>query len=138
MNRRELLVGASVIAVASTAVAAGKEPPRARDVGYGPLIDDAFDCEKKGEACLTHCIAMLSTGDPAMGGCAAAVRDMLASVRALGVLATGNSKNARALAKTCGDICRDCEAECRKHDKHPVCHECAEACAKMQQEIAKL
>ncbi len=138
MNRRELIAGAAVLVVAGNAAAAGKEPVSGKDVGFGPLIDATLDCEKKGEACLTHCLSMLGTGDTSMAACAASTRDMVASVRAVSVLATANSKNARALAKVCADICRDCEAECRKHDKHPVCHACAEACAKMQQEVAKL
>ena len=58
---------------------------------------------------------------------------------ALLALAAAGSKHLKSMARTCAEICRDCEAECRKHaDKMPVCRDCAEACAVMIKETAKL
>jgi Cys-rich four helix bundle protein (predicted Tat secretion target) len=144
MNRREWIVGAGAVALASVAKAAptGKEKPAAEHHHEAPaagLVDAASDCHKKAELCLSHCIGMLSTGDTSMAACAARVRDTLASSEALLALASSGSKHAKPLAKVCADICRDCEAECRKHaDKMPVCKDCADACAKMIQEVSKL
>ena len=54
---------------------------------------------------------------------------MLASCRALISLAAAESKFAPRLAALCVDVCRACEAECKKHaDKHKPCRECMESC----------
>ncbi len=140
MNRREVLVGAGALALAAVAKAAPKDKPaaEAHHGGMQSLVDASADCLKKGEACESHCLGMLGSGDTSMAACSTAVRDMIASSRAVMTLASAGSKHTRALAKACADICKDCEAECRKHQQHPPCHDCAEACARMQQEIAKL
>jgi len=141
MKRREVLVGAGALALAVVAKAAPKDKsaePRPRAAGMQPLLDAAADCLKTGETCESHCLTLLGRGDTSMAACGMAVHDMLASVRALLTLASAGSKHARAIARTCAEICKDCEAECRKHAQHPPCHDCGEACARMQQEIAKL
>jgi Cys-rich four helix bundle protein (predicted Tat secretion target) len=137
MNRRDWLVGAGAVALAAAAQAAPKEKPAPE--GGNPLLDATFDCQKKAEACLTHCMTMFAAGDTSMAGCAAAVRETIATSRALASLAAANSKHTKELAKVCADVCKDCEAECRKHQaKMSVCRECADACARMIQEIARL
>ncbi len=139
MNRRDVLVGAGVIAAAGVARATGKTEEHHHDAPpAGGLLDATIDCEKRADFCLTHCLQMFATGDTSMVACAATVRDTIASAHALASLLAANSKHATAFAKLCADVCRDCEAECRKHAKHPVCKDCADACAKMIQEIAKL
>jgi Cys-rich four helix bundle protein (predicted Tat secretion target) len=130
MNRRELLVGAGAIALASAAAHAA--PPKAE--GGNALADAAVDCQKKAEACLTHCLMMFAGGDTSMAACAAAVRETIATSAALATLAAAGSKHVKALGKVCADVCKDCEIECRKHAaKMAVCRECADACAKMIQ-----
>lgn len=141
MNRRQVLIGAGTLALAAAAKAANKDKPaeaHARGGAMQPLVDATADCMKKGEACETHCLTMLGTGDKTMAACAATARDMLASARALLTLASAGSKHTRAIAKACAEICKDCEAECRKHAQHPPCSDCADACARMQEEVAKL
>ena len=136
MNRRELLIGAAAVAVAATAKAAPKDKP-AEPVNA--LMDATVDCQKKAELCLTHCLAMFASGDTSMARCAAAVRETLATSRALETLAAANSKHLKELAKVCAEICKDCEAECRKHQATmTVCRDCADACAKMIQEVGRL
>ena len=45
---------------------------------------------------------------------------------ALARLASANSAHLVALAKVCGEVCLDCEKECRKHEKeHELCKACA-------------
>jgi len=131
MNRRDWLVGAGAVALAAAAHAAPKDKPAQEG---NPLVDATFDCQKKAEACLTHCMTMFAAGDTSMAACAAAVRETIATSGALATLAAAGSKHAKALAKVCADVCKDCEAECRKHQaKMAVCRECADACAKMIQ-----
>jgi Cys-rich four helix bundle protein (predicted Tat secretion target) len=142
MNRRDWLVGAGAVALAKVAKAGPKDKAgehRHDAAPYGPLIDAVMECQKRSEACLSHCISMLSTGDTSMAACAVTVRDTLALSNALTTLAAAGSKHTKAFAKLCAEVCRDCEAECRKHqDKMQVCRDCADACAKMNQEVAKL
>ena len=136
MNRRELLLGAAAVAIASRAKAAPKDKPAE---GGNALLDATVDCQKKAELCLTHCLAMFAAGDTSMAACAAAVRETLATSRALETLAAANSKHQKDLAKVCAEVCKDCEAECRKHQaKMTVCRDCADACAKMIQEVGRL
>jgi Cys-rich four helix bundle protein (predicted Tat secretion target) len=144
MKRRDVLAGAGTLLIAALAKAAPTATAKTtgehhHDAGASPLTDAAADCLKKGEACEEHCFALLGSGDTTMVGCATAVRDMLASVRGLLTLAAANSKHTKLLAQACATICKDCEAECRKHaDKHQPCKDCGDACARMQAEIAKL
>jgi Cys-rich four helix bundle protein (predicted Tat secretion target) len=142
MNRRDVLVGAGALALAAVAKAAPKDKPAETAHQHGgpqPLVDAAADCLKKGEVCEQHCFTLLGSGDTTMAGCAMAVRDMLASVRSLFTLASAGSKHTKSIAKACAEICKDCEAECKKHaDKHPPCKDCMDACIRMQQEIAKV
>jgi len=125
MNRREWLVAAGAVFAASGAHAGPKtSDTHAHDAPNANLIDAAADCEKKAQACLTHCLAMLSTGDTSMAVCAATARDTIASAQALQALAAADSKHLKSMARTCAEICRDCDAECRKHqDKMQVCRE---------------
>lgn len=140
MNRREWLVAAGAVLAASGAQAAPKaSDAHVHDMPNAGLLDAAGDCEKKSQACLTHCLGMLSTGDTSMAACASTARDTIASAQALQALAAAGSKHLKSMARTCTEICRDCEAECRKHqDKMQVCRECADACAAMIKEAAKL
>lgn len=141
MKRRDVLVGAGALALAAVAKAAPPKTaePHHHDAANQPLVDAAADCMKKGEACEQHCLTLLGGGDTTMAGCAIAVRDMLASVRGLFSLAASGSKHTRALAQVCAAICKDCEAECRKHAAmHQPCKDCGDACARMQAEVAKL
>ena len=87
------------------------------------------DCVEKGDACLQHCIASLSTGDTMMAECAGAVNQMLAVCRGMGTLALSNSKHLKAAAQLCMDVCSDCAAACKPHmGHHDTCKACYEAC----------
>lgn len=153
MNRREaifttgsMLVSASLGALAcggNQAVAQNtpKAPPAPPPPGAGghphhhggdtALLDAAHGCLAKGEACVAHCLAMFANGDTSMGGCGKAAHEMHAVMQGLAAAAASGSKHLPALAKVAMEFCRDCEAECRKHaDKHAVCKECMDACAR--------
>lgn len=74
---------------------------------------------------------MLAAGDMSVAGCAPAVHDMHAVMQGLAAAAASGSKHLKELARVAMEFCKDCEAECRKHaDKHAVCKEGMEACAR--------
>jgi Cys-rich four helix bundle protein (predicted Tat secretion target) len=132
MNRREALFATGALIAAGAAVAA-EEHSHHHHAGTHPwqaVLDTAGICIEKGEICLTHCIMLLGEGDKTMAACATSVREMLASCRALITLAGAESKFAPKLAALCVDVCKNCEAECKKHaTKHTPCKECMDSCA---------
>jgi Cys-rich four helix bundle protein (predicted Tat secretion target) len=138
MNRREALLnsGAMVVSASLGAIACGAQNAVAQlattpAAGDGSVIEAAFDCQKKGEACADHCVRMLSTGDTSMAECIAAVRDMLPATEALARLASTSSKHLPAAARLAIEACEACEAACGKHAQvHAVCRECSESCAR--------
>lgn len=147
MNRRELLIGAGAVALAAAAHAAPGQDSKPKaaaphhhgDNPYNGVAAAASDCLPKGEACLDHCIQLLATGDTSLAACATAVRDMLATCRALTTLASAGSKNAKAMARLASDVARDCEVECKKHQAvHAPCKACGEACTRLLKEYAQL
>jgi Cys-rich four helix bundle protein (predicted Tat secretion target) len=154
MNRRELLELSTAVAVAtaSAAVGAADLPAAAAhamhdmpaDQGqhdhaatsskYSGLMAATSRCVDTGDTCLAHCLTLLGEGDKSLAACAKSVRDTIAACSALRQLASTNSPHVPALAKVVGNICRDCAAECRKHDKHQVCRDCAAACTQCEKE----
>jgi Cys-rich four helix bundle protein (predicted Tat secretion target) len=145
MNRRDMLLtsGSMVVSASLGALACGggtavaqntaKTAPPAHVHGGGDpgLAEAAYACLGKGQTCLAHCIGMLAAGDTTMAGCAPAVHDMHAVMTGLAAAAASGSRHLKELARVAMEFCKDCEAECRKHaDKHVVCKECAEACAR--------
>lgn len=107
--------------------------------GDAALASAALDCVHKGEACLAHCIMMLSGGDASMAGCAASVNDMRAAMNALGIIAAHGGKMTNEFAKAAVKFCIDCEMECKKHEaKHVVCKDCADSCRATIAIVAKL
>ena len=132
MNRRELL-GKSTVALGAIAAATASTVggvALASNKKAASLIDAANDCIAVSEECLTHCFIELGKGDKSMAECAVAVRETLAACRGLVTLAASESKHLKEFAAVCSKICRDCEAACKKHEKHhAICKRCMEACA---------
>lgn len=142
MNRRDMLLTTSSMIASATlgSIACGNPavaqqspnaPAHHHGGGNAELSDAAHNCMTKGEACIAHCIGMLSAGDTSMAGCMKTVHEMQAVMQGLAAAAASGSKHLPALAKVALEFCKDCEAECRKHaDKHAVCKDCADACAR--------
>jgi Cys-rich four helix bundle protein (predicted Tat secretion target) len=149
MNRRDaifttgaMFVSASLGALACGTKNAGGAPLGAPSAGTAPaqhhhhggnaeLAEAAGECIKKGEACLAHCIDLLSQGDKEMVDCAHTVNEMRSVMHALHTLANTGSKHLGEFAKVAMKFCADCEAACRKHaGMHAVCKDCADACLK--------
>ncbi len=131
ISRRELLIGAGALAsIAATGVKAEAVHNHEINTTGQELIDATFDCLKKGQACVDHCLESFKAGDTSLANCADSVQEMLAICAATGKLASFKSNHLKALAAVCADVCKDCEKECRKHeDKHMSCKACADACA---------
>jgi len=137
MERREALAGIGALAamtLAATAQAADHQHDHHHDHAQAnprlPLVRTAADCIRTGEACLDHCFTLLGKGDTEMAACARSVNELLAVCAALQRLATANSRFLASYARVAGEICENCEKECRKHEKkHVQCKDCAEACA---------
>jgi Cys-rich four helix bundle protein (predicted Tat secretion target) len=144
MNRRDLFEMAGLTAIAAAGIARAADPPMtghehhdhaAMTGRYAELVVATSHCVKTGEACIAHCLLLLGEGEKEMAACAKTVQDVIASCAALQQMAAGNSPHVTKLAAVVGDICKDCETECRKHEaKHSVCHDCAEACAQCAKE----
>lgn len=99
----------------------------------------AADCLQKGQVCLDHCVQLLGEGDRAMASCAQMVAQMQAVCAGLQRLANARSKYLPQMARLAQEVCRDCEAECRKHaDKHAECRACMEGCATCARECQKV
>lgn len=150
MNRRDMLVGLGAVAltagVASAAEKKTEAAPAAAHAGHGDmahkyqaLVDTSLDCVKKGELCINHCLISFAAKDTSLAACAKSVAEVIAVCTSLSIAAALESKNLPALAKAAMQFCKDCEDECRKHEKtHATCKECADACAKCLAECKKL
>jgi len=94
------------------------------------LVEVTKRCETVGTACLKHCQRLTRLGDKSLADCMRSVSSMLPVCVATNRLAAQDANRLKDLAKVCADVCRDCEAECRKHEFHHIeCKRCAEACA---------
>ncbi len=102
------------------------------------LIAAAADCIAKANICLQHCLTLLGEGDKSMAACAKSASQISAICTALEQFAAGQSKNLSQLAKVAMDVCKDCEEECKKTDKHPECKACGESCAACHKECKSL
>lgn len=148
MNRRELLLGAAAFAaVASTgtAVAAEHNHDHMMSMGHDhkstrndKLISAAADCVLKANICLQHCLDLLGQGDKDMAACAKSSSQVSAICAALQQLASAEAKSLPQLAKVAMGICKECEEECKKTEKHPECKACKEACIACYDECKKI
>lgn len=144
MNRRELILGAATLFAAATSskAFAGEhdkmEMPMSGDMSHhhhhqtarnDKLLAAVSDCILKANICLQHCIVLMGQGDKDMAACAKSSSQVLALCNALQQLAAGESKYLPQLAKVAMDVCKECEDECKKTDKHPECKACGESCA---------
>ncbi len=154
MNRRHLIRTAAATATTLTAAAslaaAGSSTP-AKSAGHaghaghaalmatphGPLVASVTHCIVIGEACLTHCLQMLSAGEKAMAECAMSVQQTLAVCTALQKLALQGSAHTRRQAALAAEVCAECEKICRKFPDMPDCVACADACADCVQACRK-
>lgn len=99
----------------------------------------AAACIATGEACLSHCLRSLQTGDTSMAECARTTHAMLAICYAVPAIASSGSAHLGRLAALCADVCAECEASCRPHASHDAdCLACADACRETQRHARAL
>lgn len=144
ISRRALLVGAGALGAALAAGASlAKDAPGHRHEDHAPKHPDVLtavnNCVVMAQQCVAHCLVAFQEGDTTLADCARKVNEMLPICKAFSYQLAGNSPYVKAMSEICGQACKDCETECRKHeDKHAECKECAEACAKVVAAIESL
>ncbi len=146
MNRRELLLGAAAMAAAATTGRAFAETHEhkhehkhgAASKRNNALIKSSQDCVTTGQICVHHCLEMMGEGDKSMAACAISVSDLVAACSTLQHLAAAESKHTVDMAKVVMKMCKECEEECKKQDKHEECKACGEACAACYKECKKI
>ncbi len=133
--RREFVAGAAAAAALVTAPAVrtrAAHPDHGGHHGTGdmPLAAAAGHCVEVGNACKAHCLAEFAAGRNRLAACAARVDEVITACGALVSLAARGSEHLPAFAAATAEVCRSCEAECRRHaEMHDTCRRCAEACA---------
>lgn len=135
-NRRELLAGAALAGLAmplagSALAETGQD--HAGHAHHGTHHEDltklALECVGHGEACVAHCIKVLSTGDASLTDCLISVNAMLPMCAALARYAATDAKRLKDLAAVCITVCDDCAMECEKHAaEHEACKVCGDVC----------
>ncbi len=142
MDRRGVLFAMGAAAMTARALPAlGQEMPHHHHEGGAKnqsLIDTASACSSAAEICTGHCVEMLASGDKTMAACAASSREVAVVCDGLRSLAAQNSAHLASYAKVAGEICKSCEAECRKHSEHMACKNCGDACAACAVECGKV
>ena len=133
MSRRNLILGlgaaASTLALSGNAVAEMSDHGHSQHSVKRPdVLDAAAECTDKGERCIAHCFAAWNHGNLDLAECASKVNETIAICGAFSTLLASNSKYATEYSKICSAVCDECAEECRKHDDHLECRECAEAC----------
>lgn len=149
MNRRELLLGAAAMAAAATAgkafAAEHDHNHMSMDMAHDhkssrneKLIAVAADCALKANLCVQHCIVAMGQGEKELAACANSSSQAAAICTALQQLAAADSKHLPQLAKVAMDVCKDCEEECKRSERHPECKACKEACVACYEECRKI
>src|SRR5262245_4015751 len=146
VSRRWLIAAAGGLATylvlgGSTAAQPGpaKKSPAAPVSPQQAVVAATKRCENVGNVCLRHCQRLTRLGDKSLADCMRSVSAMIPICVATNKLASQDAKQLQALAKVCAEVCRECEAECRKHEFHHVeCKRCAEACAETVKVLAAL
>ncbi|MDO7597749.1 MAG: Csp1 family four helix bundle copper storage protein [Pseudomonadota bacterium] len=92
------------------------------------LIDTFLECIKMGEICNQHNMHMFQMGDTALADCSIAVQELIVANTAVIRFTANNSRHLKTFLEATIKVCETCEEECKKHDKHIQCKDCAEAC----------
>jgi Cys-rich four helix bundle protein (predicted Tat secretion target) len=133
-NTGALASGAAIAAASQgQAFASSHNHAKVKGAKYDAVIKATHECIQTGEACISHCIALMGAGDTSMKDCLNAAQNMLATCTSMSkVAASGtDAKLIKKLAAVCAMACRTCEEACKKHsDKHAMCKKCQDSCAK--------
>ena len=142
ISRRDVLFGigaaAATLALSENALAAMPGHNHSKHSAQQPDVLNAVNnCTDKGTRCISHCLVAWNEGDLDLAACAKKVNEMNAICGGFSKLLAANSNHVNAYAKICKSVCDECAKECRKHDQHVECRECAEACEALIKAINK-
>lgn len=141
MERRDLLAGMSALSVLSAVTPLYGQDANQHSHAPGKndaVIRTASECETTGEVCLNHCIEILAQGDKSLALCAKRSNELISVCRALAAIAAQDAPSFATLAALAEEVCKRCEAECRKFPQHPQCLACADACVACATECKKV
>jgi Cys-rich four helix bundle protein (predicted Tat secretion target) len=142
MQRREFMAtvgtAAAIASVTGKAFAENAETAAPAGGKNHGLIHSGGHCVVTGEECLAHCLDMFAKGDTSLAQCAKSVNQLVIACRSLQEMAASNSPYLPAMSKVALAVCADCEKECRKHEEHVQCKNCADACKECAEECRKL
>ena len=138
-SRRELLKGLGALtAIAGTGLSLNAKAVTVDhskmnheisiDFKLEELIDTFLECIKMGEICNQHCMHMFQMGDTTLADCSISVQELVAASTAVLKFAANNSEHLNTYIEAAVKVAETCEEECKKHDKHIQCRDCAEAC----------
>lgn len=134
MNRRELLLGASALAFTATTsgtafAAGGHKHDEHHHEGAGDLLKALAHCDVEAKLCSAHLYDVIKEGDNSVVDCQKALISMMDVCRATGTLATTDSSAFKAILGVAISTLKECENECRKHEKkHEICKTTADSC----------
>ena len=142
VSRRHVILGlgaaAATMAYSGNTMAAMSGHDHSKHSAQQPkLLDASNDCTDKGTRCISHCLVAWTESNLELAACAKKVNEMNAVCEGFSKLLAANSNHAKSYAKICKAVCNECAKECRKHDKHVECRECAEACDALIKTINK-
>lgn len=144
MHRREFVTAiGTAAAVVSAAQAFAVTADAATGESMHPAKYKALEeaiarCISAGDACMRHCLGMLSMKDTSMAGCTNATYQVIAGCNALRTLAAVNSHHVPALGKVVAQMCTDCQKECEKFPDVAECKTCGDACKTCAEECRKV
>lgn len=144
MHRREFVAtmgtAAAVLSTAQAYVIQANAAPAEsmHPAKYKALEDSTSHCISAGDACMRHCLGMLSMKDTSMAGCTNAAYQMMTACGALRTLAAVNSPYVPALAKVIAQVCTDCQKECEKFPDVAECKACGDSCKTCAEECRKI
>ena len=144
MQRREFMAVVGAAAGVLAGVQASATPAKAataesmHPAKYKTLEEATAHCISTGEACIRHCLGMLSMNDTSMAACTDSSYQVVAACTALRTLAAVNSPHVPALAKVVAQMCSDCQKQCEKFPDVAECKVCGESCKTCAEECRKV
>ena len=141
MDRRELfhvLRAATAFAIPLPEFGEEERQRVERSGKHQALFEAANRCSKAAENCVCHFVQMPVADEKGLEACTASSREVLVVCNGLRALAAQDSAHLALYAKVAAEICRSCEAECRRHSQHLVCKACGDACAACAAECDRL
>jgi len=146
-QRRDLLkgaglVGAGLLAAATTgSLAASAHEAGTAGMHHGrknsAMTDAMANVVKAGEDCVVHCIDLIQQGDNSLIDCLRSAQEVVAFSKAHAYMSAADSGFLDAMCELSIKVCGNCQKECEKQKKHPICKACGDACAACVQACKK-